>query len=359
MPFSESEMIPRGVVKGARGRIDLPLYSAPITAKENMKMAMLEKKALFLPNYRYFVNFTPRAIPDNEARGFCFDGAENPHHPEGFPDMLGTTWLFIEQVGGSMVKPGNPVLSDMNEWEEKIVFPDVDSWPWEKQKEISKDYMSNPELAYTPTILSGYFERLISLLDFEGAAMALIDEDQQDAVKAFLDRMADVYIKIIDRLCDDYPQIDGFTVHDDWGSQRAPFFSLDAAMEMLVPAMKKVADHIHARGKFYDMHCCGQVEALLPAMIEIGVDCWSGQPMNDKRKLYHQYGDKIMIGVDSDPVPADMPEEEVAKMAKDFVNEFFVPGKYAMLGYNSPIQNPKFFEYLYRYSRMKAEGQEI
>ena len=101
------------------------------------------------------------------------------------------------------------------------------------------------------------------------------------------------------------------------------------------------------------MHCCGQVEALIPAMIAIGVDSWSGQPMNDKAKLYHQYGKDILIGVDTREIPADMPEEEVKQIAREFVDEFFVPGAPGMVGYNSPIQNPLFFTYVYQYSREK------
>lgn len=352
--FSEKEMRVRYTVPGARGRIDLPIYDGPLTARDNMKAAIFDRNPAYMPNYRYYLNFTPRIVPDNEARGFIMDGGEPRRHPEGFKDMFGINWKFIELVGGAMVEPGEPLLDDMNEWEEKIVWPDVDSWDWEGQRKISENLVKNEELALVPTIMNGYFERLISMLDFENAAVALIDESQQDAVHAFLDKLADLYIKIIDKYLEYFPEIDGFCIHDDWGSQRAPFFSLDTVMEMLVPPMKKVAAHIHSKGRFYDMHCCGQVEALIPAMIAIGVDSWSGQPMNDKAKLYHQYGKDILIGVDTREIPADMPEEEVKQIAREFADEFFVPGAPGMVGFNSPIQNPLFFTYVYQYSREKC-----
>ena len=44
--------------------------------------------------------------------------------------MFGINWLFIPVAGGSMVEPGNPLMTDMNEWEEKVVWPDIDSWDW-------------------------------------------------------------------------------------------------------------------------------------------------------------------------------------------------------------------------------------
>ena len=43
--FSEEEMKVRCVIPGARGRIDMPVFSAPITAKENMKRAIYDKKS--------------------------------------------------------------------------------------------------------------------------------------------------------------------------------------------------------------------------------------------------------------------------------------------------------------------------
>lgn len=352
--FSEEEMKVRCVIPGARGRIDMPVFSAPITAKENMKRAIYDKNPLFMPSYRYYQNFTPRVVPDIEARGFIMDGGAPAQHPEGFKDMFGINWLFIPVAGGSMVEPGNPLMTDMNEWEEKVVWPDIDSWDWTGQAELSKEFIKQEELALVPTLMTGYFERMISMMDFEGAAMALIDEEQQEAVHGFLDKLADLYCRIIDKYLEYFPGIDGFTVHDDWGSQRAPFFSLDTVREMLVPPLSKVVKHVHSKGLFYDMHCCGQVEALLPAMIEAGVDSWSGQPMNDKAMLYHKYGKEILIGVETPDIPEDMPDAQVDEIAKKYVEEFMVPGAPAMIGFSSQILNPYFFEAVYRYSREKA-----
>ena len=264
--------------------------------------------------------------------------------------MFGINWIFVEVAGGSMVEPGNPLMHDMNDWKEKVVWPDVDSWDWKGQAELSREFTSNQELALVPTIMTGYFERMIPMMDFEGAAMALIDEEQQDAVHEFLDRLAELYCRIIDKYVEYFP-IDGICVHDDWGSQRAPFFSLDTVKEMLVPHIRKVTEHAHSKGLFYDMHCCGQVENLIPAMIEAGVDSWSGQPMNDKGKLYHQYGREILIGVDTPDIPEDMPEETVYEIARKYAEEFLQPGAPAMIGFNSQILNPVFFEAVYRYSR--------
>ena len=141
MAFCESEMTPRGVIYGDRGRVDLPLHSAPITAKENMRKALHEGKVLFMPNSRHNINFNPRVLPDIEARGMALDGGEPLTHPEGFKDMFGLTWKFIAKARGAMVEPGTPLLGDMNAWEEKVVWPDIESWDWEKQNSLYMPFL--------------------------------------------------------------------------------------------------------------------------------------------------------------------------------------------------------------------------
>ena len=355
MKFSEDEMRVRYVIPGARGRIDLPVYEAPVTAGENMLRAIFDKAPVFMPNYRYFLGFNPRIFPDAEARASIRDGGEPKVHPEGFPDMFGITWVFVEVAGGSMVKPGAPLLSTMNEWKEKVVWPDIDSWDWEGQKALSREFVADPELAVMPTIYTGYFERMISMMDFEGAAMALIDEDQQKAVHEFLDKLADLYCRMIDKFVEHF-SIRGICVHDDWGSQRSPFFSLETARNIFVPHLRTVVDHAHAKGLFYDMHSCGHIESIFPAIVEAGVDSWAGQEMNDKAAMYREYGKDILIGVETPDISEDMPRDEVRRVAKEYVDAYMVPGAPAMVGYSSKILNPCFFEDIYRFSRQKENG---
>jgi hypothetical protein len=60
-------------------------------------------------------------------------------------------------------------------------------------------------------------------MDFAGAAMAIIDEDQEEAILSFFDVQADFYIKLVDKYMEyGNPRIISF--HDDWGSQMAPSF---------------------------------------------------------------------------------------------------------------------------------------
>lgn len=283
------------------------ILNPPITPKENYRRAAKGEKPLWLPMKSDSINFSPRIYPDNVARAFVHDGL--PYDgPVGGKDIFGITWKYIEIAGGSMVEPGSPFLSDIAEWRDKVRFPNLDSWDWEKSAQENRELLNTDKLV-TIWIFNGLFERLISFLDFEEAAVALVDEDQQDDVRDLFQALVDFYKKLIDKFVR-YYAIDAVFFHDDWGAQRSPFFSLATCREMLVPYIKQIVDHCHSRGLIFDFHCCGKNEPLVPAMLECGMDIWGGQPINDKKMLVDTYGDKILIGIHSPfnpahPAPAD------------------------------------------------------
>jgi hypothetical protein len=92
--------------------------------------------------------------------------------------MFGIEWEYIAQVGGSMVRPGKPFIEDANELADKVVWPDIDKWDWEGCAKANVEYLSKPNFNIC-WFLNGWYERLISFMDFEGAVVAMIDEDQR------------------------------------------------------------------------------------------------------------------------------------------------------------------------------------
>ncbi|MBE6038467.1 MAG: methyltransferase [Anaerofustis stercorihominis] len=351
IPFNESEL---NIVAEKPGRgAPTPIYDFPVTPKEAI-LANYRKEPVWMPMGLEAVYFIDDLIGDNKARG-AISGRRLAPEEIGGKDMFGIEWVYVPKVGGSIVKPGKPTLDDANNWKEVIQFPDVDTWDWEGAAERFKPYFEeNKDIYVRSMIFNGFFERLISWMDFEAAATAMIDEDQQDAVKEIFDNIADLYIKIIDKHLEYYP-IDGVNFHDDWGAQRAPFFSLATVREMLVPAMKKFVDHVHEKGLFVDFHSCGCIEMLVPAMIEIGIDSWGGQPMNDYEKLYDLYGDKIILGVIPKALPENCTDEQAKENAKEFVERYTKPGTCVFISGSGAanLANRTWRAEVYRLSRMK------
>ena len=351
IPFSEDELTVVKEVKSAlRGSVRT--YNTPITNRENFRHCFTDKCPLWiLPARGTSADITPKCIPDNVARGFVhsaegFDNAANG----GGPDMFGIEWVYVPQVGGSMVKPGNPTLEDANDWKDVLKEPDIDSWDWEGSAKANADYINGDAWA-TFTILNGaWMERLISFMDFEGAAMALIDEDQQDAVKEIFEMTTNTLMKIVDKVAEYFPRIDAIMVHDDWGSQKDPFFSEETAYEMIVPYMKKLTDYIKSKGFVAMLHSCGHNEKRVQCYIDAGWQSWTPQPMNDTKKLYDEYGDKILISV-IETLPEGMSEEDQIKAADEYVEKYFAPGKPSLISYDT--KNVAFERELYKASRLK------
>jgi len=195
-------------------------------------------------------------------------------------------------------------------------------------------------------------------MDFEGAALALIDDDQKDAVKSFFKALTDLYCKIIDKYIDTY-KAQGFCIHDDWGSQMAPFFSPAVCEEMIVPYMRRLTDHIHSKGCIADLHSCGQIEKQVPNMIKAGWDSWSGMYMNDTPALYEAYGDKFIFYVNTpdkfDPATTSLDDQRAA--AKRWADKYCNPKKPCMYhGSAATNLTPAYREELYKQSRIKFGG---
>ena len=331
-----------------------PIYNFPVTPKEAYA-AMLARKPIWEPTTVETRLFAPRIHPDNVARAFAFEAQSfDPLTEGGGKDMFGIEWEYVPLVGGSMVRPGKPLMEDATEWTEKIVWPDIESWDWEGCAKLNTEYVTCDKYVKC-WFMNGWFERLISFMEFDGAIMAMVDEDQTDAVKALFDKLTDLYIRMFDKFITYFPGIDGFLIHDDWGSQRETFFSPAVVEEMIVPYMKRVTDFLHSKGKICELHSCGQILKQVPNMIAAGWDCWTPQPMNDVQKIYELYGDKIVIGAMPDEFdPATATEEEQRACARKFAEEYCQPNKPTYLNsYSAGLLTPAFREELYKQSRIQ------
>lgn len=284
-----------------------------ITSRENWLRFLRGEKPEWMPVYSETQAILPAIVPDNVARGFVNETVQVSPDRFGGPDMFGVPWVYEPQVGGSMEDPSHPpILRDVADWREVIRFPDVDSWDWEGAARRNRGFL-DPTRLTTSTVFSGFFERLISFMGFEAAAMAMIDEDCEEDLHALFDALADANIRLIANY-KKFFDIDLVYFHDDWGAQLAPFFSLNTCREMLVPHISKVVDFCHKNGVFFEFHCCGHNDMLAPAMMKTKMDAWCGQPMCDKYALLERYGDKMAIGISFTAAPEEVLRAQIDEM---------------------------------------------
>lgn len=288
---------------------EYPILNTPVTPRENFKLFFERGDLYWIPDLGSDVNLIyPDIIPDCFACKF-----------EGGLDSFGVKWIPVESNDQlpSFVEPGKPKLKDIADWRE-LKFPDVDSWDWEESgSRFTKNL--NPNRMNMGIILSGYFERLISLLDFSEAAMALLEDPE--SVHEFFKQLTEYNISIIEHY-KKHHKVDIILFHDDWGAQRAPFFSKTAVKDIILPYLKLVVDRTHELGMKFILHSCGRAEGFVPEMIEAGVDVWQVQ-INANPNIYEtmkKYKDQILFDV-CEVIPEELNEDNDG--ATNFIKEFY------------------------------------
>jgi len=351
--FSEKELNITGNFTVCAGWPPVPRRDYPISPRENLNMALRREGAAWIPSFTTdILQFNSRVIPDCIARGEVRDlGPAMSDEEKGGPDMFGIPWIFMPEAHGSMEDPKYPhVFEDVEDWESTVTFPDPDTFDWESAKKINAA-IENDDRARFVTFHNGMFERLISFMGFEGAVVALIDEDSQEDVRALFDKLADLYIELIKRLRGCF-SFDGVHFHDDWGTQRGPMFSCSTCQEIVAPAIKRIVDYCHSEGLWFLHHSCGLNEMMVPAMLDQGDDMWMPQPMNDARMIRAEYGDKLMIGIHPPVPPPDADAETLDALAKAYVDEF-APGFKERPFFVPDFGHPQAYkDAIYKYSRI-------
>ena len=117
-------------------------------------------------------------------------------------------------------------------------------------------------------------------------------------VREMADLYATVTIRLLETLFAREGLPDGLWVWDDLGFKNTPFMSPAMYRELVFPAHKRLFDFAHGRGLPVVLHCDGFVEALLPALMEAGIDCL--QPLETKAgmdlvKIKREVGDRIAL----------------------------------------------------------------
>lgn len=93
----------------------------------------------------------------------------------------------------------------------------------------------------------------------------------------------------------DMPEIDGVLLGSDWGSQRGLLMSPQVWDDMIRPGEQREYDLIHSCGKDVWVHSCGDVQELIPRLVEMGVNVLNPvQPeCMDIQMLKQRYGHKL------------------------------------------------------------------
>ena len=204
-------------------------------------------------------------------------------------DWFGVEWVRDTGIGKTVPDPrADFLLDDICEWREVVQFPNLDEFDFEASaRQSGLDEVDRNEKLIYFTLVTGPFERLHALMGFEEALAALLIDPEE--VDAFFTAYMDWRCDLLERI-KRYYDPDVIMYHDDVGTQRDMFMDPGLWREIMKPHLKRATDKLHELGIFMEYHSCGKIERIVPDLVEIGVDAWQGQEINDIMALKEQTG---------------------------------------------------------------------
>ena len=166
------------------------------------------------------------------------------------------------------------------------------------------------------------FERLWMLRGFENMLMdPYLNERDFCRLRA---RVVEYNLAIIDQWLE--RPVNAVFFSDDWGSQRGMLVNPDDWRRFYRPSYKRMFDRVHSRGAHVWMHLCGDVTAILPDLIDVGLDVLNPvQPQAmDVRHLSREFGGKVCLngGVDVQGTLIQGTPEDVRREVHELVELF-------------------------------------
>jgi len=199
------------------------------------------------------------------------------------------------QVPEQKLKILQPELPDINDIES--ILPPIITAPRRSLEDVKRevDKLHDAEYAVMAIGQVSDFETPFSIRGREQFYLDLGYNDEW--LKVFLDKITDA--AIADAVTAITAGADIFGIGDDLGSQRALLISPDQWRELFKPRLKRIVDAVHntnCHAKFF-LHSDGNIESIIPDLIEIGVDILNPiQPeVMDPSEVKRKYGDKLIF----------------------------------------------------------------
>ncbi len=175
---------------------------------------------------------------------------------------------------------------------EKAVTIPASEQDWTVVKNALEHHGKRGRFCYIQT--PGFFEFFNGIFGIENQLMYLIlyREELEELYKRqaeWVTGFADCCLEL---------GVDCIHISDDWGSQRDLMFSPELWRDIIKPNMKKVIDHVHAKGGLVSLHSDGCVKAVTDDLAELGLDMihpWQ-ESAGMSYDLYNEkYSDKFAI----------------------------------------------------------------
>lgn len=231
-------------------------------------------------------------------------------------DHWGTGWV---DDGHGAKTDGHP-LEGGYELVDRYVFPDPDA---PGQFEEAEALLARREGRYAlGSVWFTLFERLWMLRGFNN--MLLDPYLHAEAFAALRDRIVEYNLSMIDHWL--ARGVNGIFFSDDWGSQRGLLIDPADWRTFYKPSYARMFRRVREGGAHVWMHLCGNITAILPDLIEMGLNVLNPvQPQAmDVAVLAREFGGRVCFfgGADVQGVLVYGTPEDVRRQAQELVRLF-------------------------------------
>ncbi|MAE61332.1 MAG: hypothetical protein CMJ49_08260 [Planctomycetaceae bacterium] len=122
--------------------------------------------------------------------------------------------------------------------------------------------------------------------------------DDPELVIDLFNTELDCSLQLMDMIWDAGYTFDSVFWWDDMGYRNGTFFSVEMYRDMLKPVHKRAIDWAHAKGIKAHLHSCGNINAFVPELLEIGLDALNPLEVKagmDPVHLKSTVGDRLVL----------------------------------------------------------------
>jgi uroporphyrinogen decarboxylase len=122
--------------------------------------------------------------------------------------------------------------------------------------------------------------------------------DDPDWIVDMFNHGCDLSLALLDMIWNEGYTFDELMWFDDMAYKNGMFFSKKMWREMVRPYQKRVVDWAHAHGIKAHLHCCGNIYALIPELIEMGLDALNPMEVKagmDPVDVKAAYGSDVLL----------------------------------------------------------------
>ena len=226
-----------------------------------------------------------------------------------------------------------------------MTWEDLERFAWPKVSDGDTRHLEwlNRNLPDDMVLIGGlgghYFENLSFLMGYETLCYALVDDPK--LVRAIADQI-ETFFRDWYCLLVSFDRVKMVWGSDDLGFRTGTLISPADLRTYVLPGHREAARIAHDAGKLYLLHCCGQVEDILPDLIdEVGIDAKHSYedvilPVTEMKA---RYGSRIAVfgGIDMDFLCRANPDQVRERVRQTL--EICQPGGGYCLGTGNTVAN--------------------